>query len=72
MKATSVVRITKQEKLARLGGVLAIKAAQAANDPLYKKYEKARERYLSLKEKIIQKYRPVARRKVREALRKKD
>lgn len=70
LRSQSTVRVSRQEKIARLAAKLAIQAAKSAHDPLYTKYKALREKYLAAKLQLIRKYRNVARRKLREALMK--
>lgn len=51
-----MVRITRQAKMARLGGGLAVGMAKKANDPMYAKMIKAKKMFKSFKKKIMQKY----------------
>jgi len=59
--ATSTTRITKQAKLARLGAALAIRLAKEANDPLYRKYKKFKDKWKEYRLRIVKKYRNKAR-----------
>lgn len=62
--APSTVRISREDKLARMGAALAIQIAKEENDPLYDKYSKARQKYIELKKKLITKYKSKAKRKL--------
>lgn len=50
------IRITRQAKMARLGGGLAVGMAKKANDPMYAKMIKAKKMFKTFKKKIMQKY----------------
>ena len=60
---------TRQSKEKRLGGALALSMIKQQNPGLYKRYKKAKDRYLELKKKIQQtrgrKGRQEARKKAR-------
>ena len=56
MQQKSIVVLDKNRKLKMLIGATAIRLAKEANDPLYEKYVSYREKYLELKNQIIQKY----------------
>lgn len=56
MGAISNIRRGRAEKLSALGASLAINIARSKNDPLYKKYEQFREKFLQVKQMIIKKY----------------
>lgn len=67
-KATSIVRVSRKEKVSRAIGTFAIQMAKEKNDPLYKRYEKFRKKYLDAKERIIKKYAPRVRSKARRSV----
>ena len=67
-KATSIVRVSRKEKVSRAIGTFAIQMAKEKNDPLYKRYEKFRRKYLDAKERIIKKYAPRVRSKARRSV----
>lgn len=50
------LRATKQQKLARAGGLLSVNMAKKDNDPLYAKLAKAEALVKQLRKKINQKY----------------
>ena len=56
MAAVSNIRRGKAEKLNALGASLAINIARSKKDPLYKKYEQFRSKFLQVKQMIIKKY----------------
>jgi len=68
----SVVKRTKNAKLAALIGSLAIKIAQQNNDPLYEKYQTFKKEYLALKKQIIKKYLSQARAAAKKALKQQS
>lgn len=49
-------RATKQQKLARVSGLMSANIAKQNNDPLYNKLAKARELVRKIKEQINRKY----------------
>jgi hypothetical protein len=52
----SMRRITRQEKLNRLGGSMAARLAKGKNDPDYKKMIKYKNLWKKFKEKVMRKY----------------
>ena len=58
---TSTARITKQAKLARKGAALALRIAKEANDPMYAKYKKFKDKYKQYRMKLLQKYKNKAK-----------
>lgn len=56
MAGVSNIRRGRAEKLSALGASLAINIARSKKDPLYKKYEQFREKFLQVKQMIIKKY----------------
>jgi hypothetical protein len=57
----SIVKFDRKRKLDMLVGKIASKMATDANDPLAKKYLKLRKAYFGIKEKIMRKYGPRAK-----------
>ena len=55
-EAKNIVRLNKQARLSALTGNAAITLARRANDPLYKKYEKAATMRRKMREAINRKY----------------
>jgi len=55
-KRTSMSRITRQTKIDRAVGSLAVQYAKAKNDPLYKKFKKFKDKWMKFKERIQAKY----------------
>lgn len=66
---TSQSRVTKEAKMARLSGGMAMQIAKAKNDPMYARYQKARKIMLDTKKKIQQKYGQKGKMAAREAAR---
>ena len=64
----SVVVLDEQRKIKMLVGATAIKLAKEADDPLYKKYESARKKYLEYKTAIIKKFGKKASQVVKKAI----
>ena len=56
MEATTVIRLTKQQKLKRLGAALAMQIAREKKDPLLVKLMKAKMLWKKFKAQIIRKY----------------
>ena len=54
--STSNIRRGRAEKLSALGASMAINIARSKKDPLHKKYEQFREKFLQVKQMIIKKY----------------
>lgn len=53
---SSVTRNTRQAKISRLSGAMAVKIAREKKDPMYVKLVKYRKLYLETKKRIQQKY----------------
>lgn len=53
---TSTSRLSRQSKLLRLGGALAVKAARDANDPDVKKMKKYKDLWKKYRDKVNRKY----------------
>lgn len=60
-KKTTITKITRQTKIDRAIGALATKFAKEANDPLYKKMIKWREKFFKFRARIRSKYGPRVR-----------
>jgi len=60
-KRTSMTKITRQTKIDRTMGNLAMQYAKAANDPMYKKFKKFKDKWMKFKERIQSKYGPRVR-----------
>lgn len=60
-KRTTVTRITRQTKIDRAMGSLAMQYARAVNDPMYKKFKKFKDKWMKYKERIQSKYGPRVR-----------
>jgi hypothetical protein len=52
---TKMIKLTKKSQIRRAGGRAAIQIAKEKKDPVYKKYEYHRQKYLELKKKIMKK-----------------
>jgi hypothetical protein len=55
-KRTTITKVTRQTKIDRAIGALATKYAKEANDPLYKKMVKWREKFFKFRGRIKSKY----------------
>ena len=55
-ESASMIRVTRQAKMARLSGGLSMKMAAKANDPMYAKAMKAKKLFMLYKKKIMAKY----------------
>ena len=60
-KRTTMTKITRQTKIERAKGNLAMQYAKATNDPMYKKFKKFKDKWMNYKEKIQAKYGPRVR-----------
>jgi len=60
-KKTTVTKITRQTKIDRTIGNLAMQLAKAKNDPMYKKFKKFKTKWMTFKERIQKKYGPRVR-----------
>ena len=60
-KRTTITKVTRQTKIDRAIGALATKFAKEANDPLYKKMVKFREKFFKFRGRIKSKYGPRVR-----------
>jgi hypothetical protein len=60
-KRTTITKVTRQTKIDRAIGALATKFAKEANDPLYKKMVKWREKFFKFRGRIRSKYGPRVR-----------
>ena len=60
-KRTTITKVTRQTKIDRAIGALATKFAKEANDPLYKKLVKFREKFFKYRKMIRTKYAPRVR-----------
>jgi hypothetical protein len=55
-KRTTMQRVTRQTKIDRAIGSLAVQYAKAKNDPLYKKFKKFKDKWMMFKQRIQDKY----------------
>jgi len=56
VEEAGMIRVTRQAKMARLSGGLAMQMAKKNNDPMYNKAMKAKKLFMGMKKKIMQKY----------------
>lgn len=56
LSEVTMVKLTKQTKIKRLAGLLALKMAKANNDAMYVQYKNFRDKALIRKKKIFAKY----------------
>ena len=55
-KRTTITKISRQTKIDRAIGSLAVQYAKAVNDPMYKKFKKYKDKWMKFKERIQAKY----------------
>ena len=60
-KRTTMTKVTRQTKIDRAVGNLAVQYAKATNDPMYKKFKKFKDKWMKFKERIQAKYGPRVR-----------
>ena len=60
-KRTTITKVTRQTKIDRAIGALATKYAKEANDPLYNKMVRFRDKFYKFRERIRKKYGPRVR-----------
>jgi hypothetical protein len=60
-KRTTMTKITRQTKIDRTLGNLAMQYAKAVDDPMYKKFKKFKDKWMKYKERIQSKYGPRVR-----------
>ena len=56
LEEAGMIRVTRQAKMARLSGGLAMQMAKKANDPMAAKAMKYKKLFLDMKKKIMMKY----------------
>ena len=66
----SMIKRTKQTKMAALVGKLALQIAQKSNDPMFEKYQTYRQKYLEFKKDLIKKYMMKAKSAAKKAIQK--
>jgi len=64
-KSSSMVKMTKQQKISRATGALAVGMAKKKGDPAYTQMIKYKTLYIKFKEKITAKYGPRVRSQAR-------
>jgi hypothetical protein len=70
MQQTSLVRRGRKEKLAAMAARLAISIATKKGDPAIKKYKTFRDKFIEMKKRIFVRYRPMAIKAAREAMKR--
>lgn len=68
----STVRLTREGKIKRLIGKLAIGMAKHSNDPIYARYVKSRLLYLQFKKVLLKKYGMKAKAAARQVMQKQQ